>query len=115
MFFLAGLSFGNETIAVRRAFREKLEKQGAAAVIDDAMRSPDFAIRKYALARFYEASPEKAIAYADKALDDEAPEVRKLAALILGPHLDEKRSAKLRSMAERDADQYVRWAASAAL
>ena len=115
LFLSAGFLLANETITARRAFREKLEKQGPAAVIDDAMRSPDFAIRRYALARLYEVAPDKAVAYADKALDDDAPEVRKLAALLLGPHLDEKRTAKLRSMAERDADQYVRWAASAAL
>ena len=115
LFFSAGLLLGDETVAARRAFRECLEKKGAAAVIDDAMRSRDFAIRKYALARLYEAAPEKAIAYADKALDDEAPEVRRLAASLLGPHLDEKRTAKLRVMAERDADQHVRWAASSAL
>ena len=106
---------GDDAIAARRDFRKKLEERGAAAVIGDAMRSSDPAIRKYALARLYEAAPEKALPFVEKALDDESAEVRALAASLLGPHLNEKRSTMLKNLADSDNDKKVRSAASSAL
>ena len=115
LLFVTAAICGDDAIAARRKFRMKLEKKGAEAVIGEAMRSSDSAIRKYALARLYDAAPEKALPFAEKALDDESADVRALAASLMGPHLNDNRTAKLNTMAESDKDQMVRRAASAAL
>ena len=109
------LARGEGSVQERREFRARLERMGPAAVVDEAMRSSDSAIRTYALARLYESDSQKAIAYLDKALDDESPDVRKLAVSLLGPHLNEARRARIQAMASQDKDQHVRWAASASL
>ena len=65
LLFCTAAIYGDDAIAARRKFRAKLEKKGPSAVIAEAMRSSDSAIRKYALARLYDAAPEKALSFAE--------------------------------------------------
>ncbi len=95
----------------RAAFRSAVMTGDAVQVCRQGLRHEDAAIRRFALARLYLASPAEAVAASREAVKDPDAQVRLLALHIIGRHADASGLELLGQIARSDADSAVRAAA----